>query len=184
MDMNRSCRSAGMCLTLLTSITSLAAGCAGRDAGEAGFRAEYQAARGALEAGDHALAAARYSALVAAGGPLAPRLRLEYAHALLRADDPAGAAREARLLAAGQSGAARAAALAVLGAAEHERARMAMVEGNSGPETEAALLAARAALDEALGSDTGVDPLGGLAARRAAIGEDLARLRSGRGAGG
>ncbi len=168
----------------LVAFVAFVAGCTAPDADGAGFRAEYQAARAALEAGDYGLAAERYGRLVAAGGPLAPRLRLEYAHALLRADDPDGAAREARLLAAGQSGAARAAALAVLGAAEHERARRAMAEGDFGPGTEAALLAARAALDEALAGDWGVDPLGGLAARRAAIGSDLARLGAGRSARG
>lgn len=176
--MNRSSRSARF-RAALVALVAFVAGCAAPDADGAGFRTEYQAARAALEAGDYGLAAERYGRLVAAGGPLAARLRLEYAHALLRADDPAGAAREARLLADGQSGAARAAALAVLGAAEHERALQAMAAGDFGPGTQTALLAARAALDEALAGDWGVDPLGGLAARRAAIDDDLARLRSG-----
>jgi len=160
------------------------AGCAGSGADDAGFRQSYDAARSALEAGDYARAAERYGQLVAEAGPLAPRLRLEYAHALLRAGDHAAAAREAGALAAGQTGAGRAAALAVLGTAEHERARAAMAAGDFGPETEAALQAAARALGGALAIDAAIDPLGGMAARHAAIADELAQLRAYRAAGG
>lgn len=143
-----------------------------------------RAARGALEAGDYALAAERYRQLIPAAGPLAPRLRLEYAHALLRAGEYSEAASEAGALAAGQTGAERAAALSVLGTAEHERGRAAMARGDFGPETEAALRRARQAPAGMLASDGASDPLGGMAARLAAIEAELAGLRAHRAAGG
>lgn len=143
---------------------------------QAGFAARYDVARSALEAGETAQAIAGYRALLPEAGPLEPRLRLELAHALLRAGDYTAAAHEAGSVAQGAQPAARAAALAVKGTAEHELARAALATGDGGRVTQSLLVSARAALGEALAAQPGLDPMGALAARRAEIGGTLQRL--------
>lgn len=173
-------------LTGLLGVLAVLSACAGAPGGGAGtFRQEYAAAREALEGGDHARAATLYGRMLERDlGPLEPRLRLEYAHALLRADRFEAAAAQGVALANSQSGAARAAALAVVGAAQHERARRRMAAGDFGAETEALLRSAQAALSEMLSSHPDLDPQGGMAARRAEIGRDLAEVARYRASGG
>lgn len=142
----------------------------------AGFQRNYVVSRKALEAGDYERAIKGYSVMLENAGPLAPRLRLEYAHALLRANQYAEAARVSGALAQGLKGSDRAAALAVRGTAEHEMALAAMASGDYGPQTRKRLTSARAALAEMLKTDAGLDPLGAMASRHKDITSELATL--------
>ena len=142
----------------------------------AGFQRNYSTARKALEAGDYPVALKGYGTLIKTGGPLEPRLRLEYAHALLRANHYAEAARISGALANRLKGTDRAAALAVRGTAEHELALTAMAKGEYGPETRKNLTSARAALSEMLKTDPDLDPLGAMAERHKDITSELATL--------
>lgn len=141
-----------------------------------GFAASYSQARKALEAGNFETAAARYDAMLAGAGPLETRLRLEKAHALLRADRYAAAAQEARTVAASHSDNRRAAALAVVGTAEHRLAQEAMSQGQFGAATVGHLTRARAALKEMLTTAPDLDPLGSMAQRLAMIETSLQNL--------
>ena len=51
------------------------------------FRAQYAVAREALEQGHYEKANRSYARLLEQAGPLTPRIRLEYAHLLLRKGD-------------------------------------------------------------------------------------------------
>lgn len=140
------------------------------------FQRKYSAARQSLEQGNYDNAIRSYEALLPNAGPLEPRLRLEYAHALLRAGRFEEAAQVAGALANGSSGSARAAALAVQGTALHESAILDMRGGATGPATVALLRTADAALQEMLALDAGMDPLGTMASRRVEIAQELKRL--------
>ena len=124
--------------------------------------------RDALEDGKFDRASRTYARLLTRAGPLEPRIRLEYAHSLLRAGDYPAARREARALAQGQSGSARRAALSVAATAEHELGLVAIQQGD--PAAARQLLhAADAAIAEVLASEPELDPLGALAGRQASI---------------
>lgn len=156
---------------------ALVLGSCGEGTGSAGsgFQARYAVARNALESGDYARAKRSYQRLIAEAGPLAPRLRLEYAHAELRAGNYGEAARIAGDLAQSQSGEARAVALAVRGTAQHELGLELLATG----EVEAGrsqLTQAQAALDEVLKAKGDLDPLGSMAGRRASIKARLQKL--------
>ncbi len=140
----------------------------------AGFQRNYSASRKALEAGDYEVAIKGYSIMIQEGGPLEQRLRLEYAHALLRANHYDEAARISGALANQLKGTDRAAALAVRGTAEHEIALAAMANGDYGPATKKRLISARAALKEMLKADAELDPLGAMASRYKDIASELA----------
>lgn len=135
---------------------------------DAGFRKQYFAARMALEEGKYEKASRGYLRLMEEAGPLSARLRLEYAHSLLRAGDYPQAAAQAQGLAAGNTGLARAAALAVEGTARHEMGLAALSSGDV-TQGQAQLQAAHAALTEVLDTAPDLDPLGGLAGRLASI---------------
>lgn len=138
----------------------------------ADFQRKYAGARKALEDGNYDLAARNYAALIPSAGPLEPRLRLEYAHALLRAERHDEAAGVAGALARGQQGSNRAAALAVEGTALHESALADMRAGRSAPDK---LRRANAALTEMLRLDPSLDPLGAMQSRRDEIAGSLRR---------
>lgn len=140
----------------------------------AGFRARYMTARMALEGGEYDKAARAYKALVARSGPFAPRIRLEYAHSLLRAGKFTLAAKEARDLATSQNGKLRSAALLVEGTAQHEVALAAMAKGHVDKRVIVPLRLAKLALDEALDAHSDLDPLGAMADRRKTITAQLA----------
>ena len=140
------------------------------------FAATYFQARTALEAGNFDTAASRYDAMLANAGPLETRLRLEKAHALLRADRYASAAQEARAVAASHTDDRRAAALAVVGTAEHRMAQEAMTKGDFGAVTIGHLGRARAALTEMLQTAPELDPLGAMAQRLTMIDASLKNL--------
>lgn len=146
------------------------AGCIdGTGAGrESGFKAQYTAARSALEDGKYDRANRLYPQLMKQAGPLTPRIRLEYAHSLLRAGDHAAAAQQAGILANSQTGQARAAALSVQGTALHELGIAALQNGNA-PAAKTHLTQAEAAMAEVLKSHPDLDPLGALAGRLASL---------------
>ena len=143
--------------------------------GQQSFRGQYAQAREALEAGKYDRAAQGYARLLQRAGPLAPRIRLEYAHAQLRGGDYAQAAEQAEYLASRQEGAGRAAALAVRGTAQHELGLKAFAAGDA-RTGQSYLKAAAGAFDEVLKHHPELDPLGALAGRNASI---KVRLRSG-----
>ena len=153
---------------LLLAVLTLVSCEDGPSTGDAGFRNQYFAARDALEDGKFDRASRTYARLLTRAGPLEPRIRLEYAHSLLRAGDYPAARREARALAQGQSGSARRAALSVAATAEHELGLVAIQQGD--PAAARQLLpAADAAIAEVLASEPELDPLGALAGRQASI---------------
>jgi len=159
---------------ILSVVTAGLASCeAGAISEGADFQRKYSGARKALEEGNYDLAARNYAALIPSAGPLAPRLRLEYAHALLRAGRNDEAAQVAGDLAAAQQGTNRAAALAVAGTALHESALADMQAGRSGAEVDAKLRRADAALAEMLSLDAALDPLGAMQSRRSEIARAL-----------
>ena len=146
-----------------------------------GFQLKYAVARNALEAGDYERARKAYLKLISQAGPLTPRLQLEYAHAELRAGNFSEAASAASNLAQsqsgtarGQSGTARGAALAVQGTAQHELGLILLSQDQTAAG-KAQLVAAQKALSEVLKSHADLDPLGGMAGRKASI---AARLKA------
>jgi len=141
-----------------------------------GFAASYAQARGALEAGNFTVAAARYDAMLPGAGPLETRLRLEKSHALLRADRYADAVKEASIVAASHRDNRRAAALAVMGTAEHRLAQEAMSDGDFGQVTVGHLTRARAAPREMLAAAPDLDPLGSMAQRLAMVETSLRNI--------
>ncbi|GAA6197992.1 hypothetical protein [Pseudophaeobacter sp.] len=139
-----------------------------------GFQSKYAVARNALEAGDYERARKAYLKLISQAGPLTPRLQLEYAHAELRAGNFSEAASAASNLAQSQSGTARGAALAVQGTAQHELGLILLSQDQTAAG-KAQLVAAQKALSEVLKSHADLDPLGGMAGRKASI---AARLKA------
>ena len=104
-----------------------------------GFRSDYLVARQALETGNYDLAIRRYQSLMRNAGPVEPRLRLEYAHGLLRANRFDDAAREAGAVFDLRLGTVSGAALAVRGTARHEAARARLATGQRDAPTVALL---------------------------------------------
>lgn len=161
---------------VFAAVTAALAGCeAGAISEGADFQRKYSGARKALEEGNYDLAARDYAALIPSAGPLAPRLRLEHAHALLRAGRNDEAAQMAGKLASELEGGNRAAARAVEGTALHESALADMQAGRTGSEVDAKLRRADAALAEMLSLDASLDPLGAMQSRRAEIARSLGR---------
>ncbi|SDE37300.1 hypothetical protein [Ruegeria marina] len=136
--------------------------------GPDGFQREYTTSRNALETGKFDKASRGYARLLQNSGRYEPWVRLEYSHALLRANEFQAAAEQARTLAASQTGPARSAALVVQGTAEHE---LGMTK--PGAEGDAYLRSARAALTEALNETPELDRYGALTARKARLDQQL-----------
>ncbi|WP_415404904.1 hypothetical protein [Tateyamaria sp. SN3-11] len=141
-----------------------------------GFKSEYVASRTALEEGrfDRAVRGyetmlKRYSATQAEG-----RLRLEYAHALLRGNNYQKASQQAHLVSVESGGALQASALAVRGTAEHEFARARLQQGPFDAATETSLKTALSAMERMLKSHPELDSTGAMANRRKAIKDTLA----------
>ena len=142
----------------------------------AGFKANYLVARVALEKGQYVRAERGYASLLKRAGPLEPRLRLEYAHALLRGGKYAKASDEARIVAAQLEGRGRSAALAVQATADQEIARAAIDKGITDTDAIERLVAAKAGFDELLKNHPDMDPLGAMALRRKAIDVELTTI--------
>ena len=158
---------AGLSLLLL-------AGC-GEGVGEKGFQKQYAVARDALERGLYVRASEVYSELIPKAGPLAPRLKLEYAHTLLRAGHFHKASAHAEALAHAQHDTARSAALAVHGTAEHELGLAALAAGNDAAGKQH-FQSAHTSLSELLAEDPQLDPLGAMKGRRDSINKRLKTL--------
>ena len=146
-------------------------------ANRASFKANYLVARTALEGGQYTKAVRGYSNLLGKSGPLQPRIRLEYAHALLRAGKYEKASEEARIVSTQLEGRGRSAALAVQATADQEIARAAINRGNASADAIQRLVAARAAFDELLKNHPDMDPLGALALRRKTLDVELTTIR-------
>lgn len=164
-------------LALGAAVCTLAACEPGIVSKGASFQRSYAVARDALEQGNYKSAIRNYAVMIPDAGPLQSRLRLEYAHALLRAGQFQDAANVSGALSQTLDGSDRAAALAVKGTAEHEMALQAMDNGDYGGETERHLRAAKGALDEMMKIDADLDPHGAMASRRVDIGDELKLVR-------
>lgn len=141
----------------------------GTGIGEKNFQRQYAIARDALERGRYTQASQAYARLIPSAGPLAPRLKLEYAHTQLRAGHYDKASQLARALADSQDkGALRSAALAVHGTAEHELGTAALIAGDRTAGKQH-LQAAGTSLDEMLKANPDMDPLGAMAGRKVSI---------------
>ncbi|SFE40993.1 outer membrane protein assembly factor BamD [Roseivivax sediminis] len=152
------------------------ASCAGAPTGGSGeFRKGYTAARTALEAGRYDSAERGYMKLVPEAGALTPRIRLEYAHTLLRAEDYARARSEAQRLVVALDGQNRLAALAVQATAEHELGLVAMTAGDR-DAARTLMTSARTGMTEVLANAPDLDPAGALAGRNTSLGVQLERL--------
>lgn len=145
-------------------------------ASKAGFKANYVVARSALEKGQFGKAERGYADLLKQAGPLEARIRLEYAHALLRNGKFAPASDEARIVASQLEGRGRSAALAVQATADQELARRAINKGKASADAIQRLVAARSAFDELLKNHPDMDPLGALALRRKTIDVELSTI--------
>ncbi len=145
--------------------------------GRASFKADYFSARSALEKGQFVQAADQYRGIVGMAGPMAGRVQIEYAHALLRAGRFDDAAREAAQAADTLDGLARASALAVKGTAEHELALSLMSDGQYNDTVYARLVSARETFDEIGAEFPRIDPEGYLAKRRALIVQSEAKVK-------
>jgi tetratricopeptide (TPR) repeat protein len=142
-----------------------------------GFKANYLVARAALEKGQYTKAERSYASLLKTAGPLESRLRLEYAHTLLRSGKFEKASDEARVVASQLDGRGRAAALAVQATADQEIARNAINKGTVTTDAVQRLVAAKQAFDEVLAGYPDLDPLGGLALRRKTIDIEMSTIR-------
>ncbi len=143
----------------------------------AGFKANYLVARAALEKGQYGRASRQYASLLPKAGPLAPRIRLEYAHSLLREGKFEKASEEARVVASQLDGRGRSAALAVQATADQEIGRAAINRSEMTAEAVQRLVAARDAFDEVLTKHPDLDPLGGLKLRRKTLDVELSTIR-------
>ena len=153
---------------VFASAVLLLSACDGGSSSSSGFERQYVVSRDALEAGHFDKATRGYEKMLDNPGRYEPRLRLEYAHALLRSNQFEEAATQARQLAQSQSGVMRSAALAVQGTAEHE---LGMSQNDA--TGDAYLRSARAALSEALASNPEIDRIGTLNARKTALDKRL-----------
>ena len=149
----------GICLSSLVACEDVGS------FGSQTFQSRYEAARSALENEKYDKANRIYVELLETAGPHQPRLRLEYAHSLLRAGEYDNASKQASFVAQGQTGTARGAALVVVGVAEHERGLVAIQDGDlvGGKQH---LLAAQTAINEVLKIDSSLDASGALANRK------------------
>lgn len=161
----------GMWKTILAGLSVLLlASCLDSSGADGGFKRQYVVSRNALEAGQYDKAVRSYANLMQTSGHYEPWIRLEYAHALLRASQFPEAAEQAQFLATSQDGRLRSAALAVQGTAQHELGLI--LSGSAG---KALLKSARVALAEALKKNPELDTLGTLKARKAQLDKDLKR---------
>lgn len=161
----------------LALVSACQPGAGGSLVSRVGFKANYLVARAALEQGQYAKASRQYISLLPKAGPLEARIRLEYAHSLLRENKFEKASDEARVVASELKGRGRAAALAVQATADQEIGRASINRGEVTAEAIQRLVSARDAFDEVLKSYPDLDPLGGLKARRASLTVELSTIR-------
>ena len=159
----------------LAACDTASIGSSGTSSGR-GFEKSYFLARSALEERNYDTAIRRYNGLVKVAGPLESRMRLELAHAYLRADQYAEASAQARLVASAHQDQRRAAALAVYGTAEHRLAQDAMSDGDFSAATRGHLQAADKAFAELLKTAPDLDPLNGMAERHRMVQASLKQM--------
>lgn len=140
----------------------------GSGADRKSYKAHYLAARSALEGGDYTKAVDGYGNLVGQSGPMTARVRIEYAHALLRAGRFAQAANEARIAAIELTGLAKHSALSIEATAKHELAMQMMGQGKYDEEVHELLVEARETFDTIAAALPKLDPKGGLQRRHTA----------------
>ncbi len=159
---------------VLVALLALAACEAAGSLAGGGARSDYLVARQALETGNYDLAIRRYAQLVdSVEATSSARLRLEYAHALLRGNRFDEAAAMADPLARRNDGAIAASALAVRGTARHEAARLRLDAGQRDETTRSLLLAAQADITASLQHNPALDSTGSMRARAQLISADL-----------
>ena len=152
----------GISLLLLASCDE------GTGIGEKNFQRQYAIARDALERGRYAQASEAYAQLIPKAGPLAPRMKLEYAHTQLRAGHYDKASQLALSLSKSDDTSLKSAALAVYGTAEHELGVAALQQGDR-TAGRRHLSAAQSALGTMLKAHPDMDPLGAMAGRKASV---------------
>ena len=164
--------------SLGTGIVVTLSGCAGTP--EAGIsKSAYAGAREALEAGDYAGAVARYSSLLPQTDDdrIGIAVRLELAHALLRAQEPERALTVARELEALDPDPTTYANVKLVAAvAEHERAERAVARNSPYDEARALARAALGSMDAIVRDRPQYDPEGVLIPRIRKVRETLAEL--------
>ena len=164
--------------SLATFVGVLAAGCATQPVSEE-FRSAYGNARDALEAGDYESALGLYAALLPIAGSerLEITVRLDYAHALLRAGRFDRALVEARgIEALGPDTETSGRVDVVVAVAEHEIAERVVGRDVHYETKRASVQAAFRSLDHALRNDPRLDPEGVLIIRMRKVREMLAAL--------
>lgn len=140
----------------------------------AGGRADdYAVARQALETGNYPLAITRYERLLDRTGDAAGRLKLEYAHSLLRAGRYEEAIEVSTALIDTHGGSLQGSALAVRGTAQHQIARAKLDAGETDPALRGRLLAAQADLKSFIKDHSKLDAAGAMKARIEMIAADL-----------
>lgn len=160
-------------LALLSLCALAACEAAGTLAG-GGSQSDYLVARQALETGSYDVAIRRYARIIdSVDASTSARLRLEYAHALLRGNRFDEAVDVADALVQSQDGSIRASALAVRGTARHEAARERLASGQRDGATRALLLSAQADIAAFIASGQGHDSTGSMEARAQLILSDL-----------
>ncbi len=142
------------------------------------FKGHYIAARSALEGGDYDKAINRYRDLVGQAGPVTARIRVEYAHALLRANQFKAAANEAHMAAIDLTGLARASALSVQATAKHEEALALMSQGTYDKGVHDALAASLKIFEQIAPDLPTLDPKGGLQRRHSSARRAEAELKA------
>ena len=171
------CQTLAAC-SLATVVGVLAAGCATQPAsGE--FQSAYGNARDALEAGDYESALDLYAALLPIAGSerLEITVRLDYAHALLRAGRFDSALAEARgIEALGPDAETSGRVDVVVAVADHEIAERVVGRDVHYETKRASAQAAFRSLDRALRNDPRLDPEGVLIIRMSKVREMLAAL--------
>lgn len=153
----------------------LASGCNGNgikpfdSAPRNSFKAQYLDARALLDDGSYDDAIEKYGSIVDRSGPMASRVRVEYAHALLRAGLFSEAAKEANLASTQLGGLARSSALSIEATALHEMALEKMDQGIR-DRSVYDLFAKSAAVFETISKDLAdLDPVGGLQRRYSVV---------------
>ena len=166
----------GRCLSITVAL--LLAGCAATPVSQE-FRLAYGSARGALETGDYPAAIRLYEDLLAGSRDDATGIavRLDYAHALLRAGEPDRALQAARRIAALSPGSSAAGnAKLVAAVAEHEISERALARGAPYEEAQAQAQAALRSLRLVSRGRPNYDSGGVLTDRMRRLRERLAEL--------
>lgn len=143
---------------------------------EGGRADDYAVARQALETGNYPLAITRYERLLDRAGDAAGRLKLEYAHSLLRAGRYEEAIEVSTALIDTHGGSLKGSALAVRGTAQHQIVRVKLDAGEREPGMRARLIAAQVDLQSFVDNHSKLDAAGAMKTRIEMIDADLGSL--------